>query len=45
MDDIRREIEQLTVPKKGANKSDSAKAGSPGTSEALLMATLEFSTL
>lgn len=30
MDDIRREIEELTVPKKGANKMNAKKAGSPG---------------
>ena len=32
MDDIRREIEQLTVTKKGSNKPHSTKAGSPGRS-------------
>ena len=31
MDDIRREIEQLTVTKKSSNKGDAANAGSPGT--------------
>ncbi len=30
MDDIRREIEQLTVTKKNQNKSNPSKAGSPG---------------
>ncbi len=30
MDDIRREIEQLTVTKKSQNKSNPPKAGSPG---------------
>jgi hypothetical protein len=30
MDDIRREIEQLTVTKKSPNKTNPAKAGSPG---------------
>jgi hypothetical protein len=30
MDDIRREIEQLTVTKKNPNTSNSKKAGSPG---------------
>jgi len=33
MDDIRREIEELTVPKKGANKTNAKKAGSPDESE------------
>jgi hypothetical protein len=30
MDDIRREIEQLTVTKKSPNKTNPIKAGSPG---------------
>ena len=30
MDDIRREIEQLTVTKKNPNKNSAGKAGSPG---------------
>ena len=30
MDDIRREIEQLTVTKKSPNNGNQAKAGSPG---------------
>jgi hypothetical protein len=31
MDDIRREIEQLTVTKTNPNKKNPIKAGSPGT--------------
>jgi hypothetical protein len=33
MDDIRREIEQLTVTKKNPNGSNTKKTGSPGKSK------------
>ena len=38
MDDIRREIEQLTVTKKSSNKGDAAKGGSPGIDETFSLA-------
>jgi hypothetical protein len=44
MDDIRREIEQLTVTKKGPNKTNPAKAGSPGELY-LLIFTYKYSFL
>jgi len=36
MDDIRREIEQLTVTKTNTNKTNTIKAGSPGKIENFL---------